>query len=188
MPLNFVGLEAGATAMLSWEPTLIPGLLQTQGYMRSLMRAVLPSEPPEDLERRIALRLTRQRRLTGHQPIELHVVIDESVLHRVIGGVELMTGQLRRIREVAAGLTNVTVQVLPFSAGAHQLLGGPAAILEFSGTADPDVLFMEGFCAGYQDRPSAVERFRAAFDGLSERALDERRSIDMIDSMLRGEA
>jgi uncharacterized protein DUF5753/helix-turn-helix protein len=185
MPMNFVGLEAEATAMLSWEPTLIPGLLQTEGYMRSLMRAVQPAQPPEDLERRIELRLTRQHRLTGHQPLELHVIVDESALHRVIGGVDIMTGQLRRIRDIAAELTNVTVQILPFSAGAHQLSGGPAAILQFSGTADPDVLFMEGFTADYEDRPAAVSRFRAAFDELSETALDHRRSIDMIDNMLR---
>jgi hypothetical protein len=183
-PGDFVGLEAEATSMLSWEPTVMPGLLQTADYMRALLRAVVPSASPEALERRVALRLARQDRLTGRQPLELKVIIDESALHRVIGDHQITVAQLRRLKD-AAGLPNVTMRVLPFAAGVHQFLGGSAAILVFGGTADPDVAFLEGLASEYEDRPVEVACLRAGFDRLSEMALDERGSIDMIDSMLR---
>jgi transcriptional regulator with XRE-family HTH domain len=184
---RFVGLEAGATAILSWEPIVMPGLLQTEGYTRSLLRAALPSEPPDAVERRIALRLARQARLTGPQPLRLTSILDESVLHRVIGGQDDMAAQLRRVRDAAADLPNVTVRVLPFTAGAHRFLGGSAAILEFGAAADP-VVFMEGFANEYEDRPAAVALFREAFDQLAEMALDEHRSLNLIDSLLHADA
>jgi len=87
------------------------------------------------------------------------------------------------VRPAAADLPNVTVRVLPFAAGEHRFLGGSAAILEFGAAADP-VVYMEGFAEEYEDRPAAVALFREAFDHLSEMALDERRSLDLIDSLL----
>jgi transcriptional regulator with XRE-family HTH domain len=185
-PGNFVGLEAGATSMIVWEPTVIPGLLQTAEYTRALIRAVLPSEPLEAVDRRVAMRATRQDRLSGHQPLKLKAIIDESVLHRVIGDGEVMAAQLRRVRDAAVNLPNVTLQVLPFAAGAHQFLGGAAAILEFGGVADADVVYLEGFTDDYEDRPVEVARFRAGFDRLSEKALDEYRSIDVIEGVISG--
>ena len=96
-----------------------------------------------------------------------------------------MACQLREVRKVVSTLANVKLQVLPFSAGAHQLLGGSAAILQFGGTADPDVLYTEGFASGYEDRPAVVDQFRARLEGLGESALDEQGSIDMIDRILK---
>jgi hypothetical protein len=183
MRSDFVGLEAGATAMRSWDPMVMPGLLQTEEYTRSLLAALLPAESPSAVEKRIALRLTRQRRLTGHHPLRLTAVIDESVLYRVIGGDECMAGQLRRVREVA-GLSTVSVRIRPLTAGAHRFLGGAAAILEFGGTGDPDVLFMEGLVTDWEKRPVAVARSREAFDRLSAGALDERASLALIDRLI----
>jgi transcriptional regulator with XRE-family HTH domain len=185
---KFVGLEAGASAMLCWEPTLIPGLLQTERYMRSLVGAALPAEQPDAVQRRIAMRLIRQHRLTEPSPLLLKAIIDESVLHRAVGDDDTMADQLRHVRDAATVLPNVTVQILPFAAGAHQLLGGPATLLEFGTAADRDVLYLEGFTDNFEHRPAAVTRFRAAFDLLSERALDERTSIDLIDRMIKAEA
>jgi len=183
---NFIGLEAEATGMLSWEPMVVPGLLQTERYMRSVIRTALPAEPPEVLERRIALRLARQARLTGRRPLDLRAVIDESVLHRVVGDGRTMTGQLAHLRD-AAGLSNVSVRILPAAAGLHQLVRGSAAILQFGGTDARDVIYLESFTDSYDDRPAVVARFRAAFEELSERALGERESIDLIERLLEAE-
>src|SRR4051812_16485592 len=114
-PGNFVGLEAGASAMRTWEPIVLPGLLQTEGYMRALLRTGRPYDSPEALARRVALRLTRQSRLTGERPLELSALIDESAVRRMIGGEDVMQEQLRRLIE-AAQLPNVTLQIVPFTA------------------------------------------------------------------------
>ncbi|GIE51355.1 transcriptional regulator [Amorphoplanes nipponensis] len=185
MRSNFIGLEAEATGMLCWEPVVVPGLLQTESYMRAVIRATLPSEPREALERRIALRLRRQARLTGHQPLGLRTIIDESVLHRVVEDDDTTAGQLVRLRDAAA-LPNVTVRILPSAAGLHQLMPGAATILEYAGPQARDILYLESFTDTCVDRPAVVARFRAAFDELSGRALDERRSVDLIDNLIKG--
>jgi transcriptional regulator with XRE-family HTH domain len=184
-PGNFVGLEAGAAAMRVFEPILLPGLLQTTDYMRALMRTGRPNDTPESIDRRIALRLHRQNRLRGSNPLELSAIIDESVLRRTIGGDDVMREQLLRLIE-AAQLPNVTVQILPFDAGEHTFLGGPAALLEFRETTHMDVVYLEGLAGDYyEEQPSEVARYREEFDRLSARALDHRMSLKMIESLLQ---
>ncbi len=95
-----------------------------------------------------------------------------------------MADQLRRLRDAAA-LPNVWVQVLPFAAGAHQFLRGPAAILQYGEPGDQDVVYLEGFAGSCEVRPAVVAKFRAAFDELSEKALDQRRSIDLMEGMIK---
>jgi hypothetical protein len=184
-PGSFIGLEAGASAMLAWEPTVVPGLLQTPDYIRALIRSGRSSDPDKDIDRRVSLRMIRQDRLTGVQPLEFVAVIDESVLTRMIGGPDVMTGQLERLIE-RAQLPNVTVRILPMDAGAHAFLGGPAAILEFQESTHMDVVYLEGIAGDYYaEQPSEVARYRQDFERLSARALDDRMSIKLIESLLR---
>ena len=183
-PGNFVGLEAGASVMRCWEPILVPGLLQTEAYMRALMRAGRSSDPDQQIGRRISLRLTRQARLTGPRPLNLHAVVDEAAVRRVVGGETVMQAQLRRLIE-AAQLPNVTLQIMPFSAGEHTFLGGSAALLEFAETTHLDVVYLEGLAGDYyEEQPSEVARYREEFERLSAKALDHRMSIKMIESLL----
>ncbi|GIE81455.1 transcriptional regulator [Actinoplanes philippinensis] len=183
-PGNFVGLEAAASAMRTWEPVLIPGLLQTPDYMRSLMRSGRPTDPEEHIDRRIALRQTRQGRLTSDRPLELSAFMDEGALHRVIGDREVMTEQLRHLIEIAK-LPNVFLQILPFSAGAHPFLSGPAALLEFRETTHLDVVYMEGLAGDlYEEQPDMVDWYRQEFERLSDMALDHRTTIKMIEGLL----
>jgi transcriptional regulator with XRE-family HTH domain len=184
-PGNFVGLEAGAAAMRVFEPILLPGLLQTEDYMRALIRTGRPQDTPEAVDRRIALRRNRQNRLTGANPLELSAIIDEAVLRRTIGGEDVMREQLHHLIE-AAQLPNVTVQILPLSAGEHTFLGGPAALLEFRETTHMDVVYLEGLAGDYyEEQPHEVARYREEFDRLSARALDHRMSLKMIESLLQ---
>jgi transcriptional regulator with XRE-family HTH domain len=184
-PGSYVGLEDGATSMRSWEPVVLPGLLQTEAYMRALIRTGRAADSPADIDRRVALRLQRQdRRLTGARPLQLGAVIDESVVRRVIGGPEAMAEQLRRLID-AAQLPNVMLQILPFDAGEHPFLGGSAALLEFPETTHMDVVYLEGIAGDYyEEQPSEVARYREEFQRLSTKALDPRMTIKMIESLL----
>jgi len=184
-PGNFIGLEAAAAAMRTWEPIIVPGLLQTEACVRALMRTGRSSDSPQRIDRRVALRLKRQDRLTGSNPLELLAIIDESVVRRSVGGPDVMDEQLRHLIDIAKS-PNVTVQILPFDAGEHPFLGGSAALLEFSETTHLDVVYLEGLAGDlYEEQHSEVARYRAEFERLSARALDPRLSLKMIESLLR---
>ena len=183
-PGNFVGLEAAAASMRAWEPIIVPGLLQTEAYMRALIRTGRSTDSPQHIDRRVALRLTRQARLTASRPLELTAIIDESVVRRVVGGHDVMNNQLRHLVEVAQ-LPNVVIQVLPYDAGEHTFLGGSAALLEFRETTHLDVVYLEGLAGDYyEEQPSEVARYKQEFERLSARALDHRMTIKMIESLL----
>ncbi|MET0423046.1 MAG: helix-turn-helix transcriptional regulator [Actinoplanes sp.] len=183
-PGNFVGLEAGATIMRAWEPIIVPGLLQTEAYMRALIRTGRATDSPQSIDRRVSLRLTRQARLRGSRPLTLAAIMDESTVRRVIGGEVVMQEQLRHLIE-SAQLPNVTLQIMPFSAGEHPFLGGGAALLEFAETTHLDVVYLEGLAGDYyEEQPSEVARYRQEFERLSAKALDHRMTIKMIESLL----
>jgi hypothetical protein len=183
-PGNFVGLEAEASSMRTWEPIVLPGLLQTEAYMRALMRSGRSSDPPKETDRRVSLRLKRQGRLRSPSPLILSAIVDESVVRRVIGGSDVMNEQLRHLIDTAQ-LPNVTLQILPFGAGEHPFLGGSAALLEFRETTHPDVVYLEGLAGDlYEEQPSEVGRYRDEFDRLSTMALDHRLSLKMIEGLV----
>jgi transcriptional regulator with XRE-family HTH domain len=183
-PGNFVGLEAEASSMRVWEPIVLPGLLQTEAYMRALMRTGRSSDPPESIDRRVALRLKRQDRLTGSNPLTLSAIVDESVIRRVVGGADVMGDQLRHVL-ARAQLPNVTLQILPFDAGEHPFLGGSAALLEFRETTHLDILYLEGLAGDYyEEQPLEVARYRNELERLSSMALDRRMSVKMIENLL----
>ena len=183
-PGGFVGLEAEASSMRTWEPIVLPGLLQTEGYARALLRTGRSTDPPEHIDRRVALRLKRQERLHGDSPLQLTAIVDESVVRRVIGGPAVMDDQLRHLIDTAQ-LPNVTMQVLPFDAGEHWFLAGSAALLEFRESTHSDVVYLEGLAGDYyEEQPSEVARYREEFERLGVIALDQRLSIKLIESLL----
>jgi hypothetical protein len=183
-PGNFVGLEAEASSMRVWEPVVLPGLLQTEAYMRALMRTGRSSDPPENIDRRVALRIKRQDRLKGPSPLTLSAIVDESVIRRVVGGADVMGDQLRHLLGQAQ-LPNVILRVLPLDAGEHLFLSGPAALLEFRETTHSDVVYLEGLAGDYyEEQPLEVARYRNEFERLSTMALDRRMSVKMIESIL----
>ncbi|MBB2947994.1 helix-turn-helix domain-containing protein [Actinoplanes sp. CA-015351] len=183
-PGNFVGLEAAASSMRAWEPIIVPGLLQTESYMRALIRTGRSSDTAQQIDRRVALRMTRQSRLGGERPLELSAVIDESVVRRVIGGEDVMAEQLQHLIDTAR-LPNVMLQILPFSAGEHPFLGGSAALLEFRETTHLDVVYLEGIAGDYyEEQPDEVARYRQEFERMSAKSLDHRTTIKMIESLL----
>ena len=111
-----VGLEESAALIRAYEPQVVPGLLQTEGYVRAITAASFPAASDEETERRVALRLARQQLLSRPEPPEYWVVLDETVLRRPVGGRKVMRAQLEHLI-AAAGRLKVTIQVIPFAAG-----------------------------------------------------------------------
>ncbi|WP_432839126.1 helix-turn-helix domain-containing protein [Dactylosporangium sp. CA-092794] len=183
-PGNFVGMEADASSAKVWEPIVLPGLLQTEPYMRALMGSGRSHDPQHAIDRRVELRKTRQKRLRGPSPITLWAIIDESVIRRIVGGKDLMREQWSRLI-TATELPNVTLQILPLDAGEHAFLGGSIALLEFPDVAHLDVVYLEGLAGDYyEEQPAEVKRYRVEFERLSTKALSQEASIDMIQRLL----
>ncbi|MER6826945.1 helix-turn-helix transcriptional regulator [Streptosporangium sp. NPDC000563] len=168
----YIGLEAEAASMRSFAPAAVPGLLQTEEYIRAVVRAGLVLAPPGEVEHRIEVRMVRQALLSQAEPLCLWAVLDEAVIRRIIGGPTVMGSQLKRLLDVT-DLPNVTIQILPFAAGAHSAMSGAFQILQFPEPADPDVVFLENLTDSlYVERDADVYRYTVAFDHLRAKALD----------------
>jgi len=179
---RFYGLEDGAAAIQQHSVALIPGLLQTPAYARALISAAA-GVPAEVIERRIELRLRRQRLLARPQPPRLHVLLDEAALHRLVGGPEVMAGQLDHLVEVA-GLPDVRLQVLPFTVGAYSAVGVAFTVFGFADPADPQVVYLEQFTRNtLLERAEEADRYTAAFAGAANQALDPGRSVALVSQL-----
>jgi transcriptional regulator with XRE-family HTH domain len=179
---TFVGLEADASSLHAYQALLVPGLLQTERYARTVIRAMRPDADDSEVKRRVAARMARQELLADPAPPEYWAVIDEAVLHRVVSGPEVMAEQLYRILTVAK-MPHVTIQVVPFGAGAHPGMEGPFLILGFPEQADPDVVYVDGTSNGlYLEMPPDVRRYTLMFDHLRAAALKPDDTLAMIDA------
>jgi transcriptional regulator with XRE-family HTH domain len=177
---DYVGLEADAVSVKNYQSILIPGLLQTPDYARAVNEAVIPQPDPERLEEQTEVRLRRQDRLTQDPPLCFRVILDEAALHRVIGGPAVMEAQLRHLTELSK-LPNVTLQVIPFSAGAHPAMDSTFNVLEFA-DAVPGVVYVEGLVGWvYMKRSRDVERYTRVFERLCHVALPPRESVELIE-------
>ncbi|TDC77010.1 XRE family transcriptional regulator [Micromonospora sp. KC606] len=140
----YVGLEAEAARLRTYEAEAVPGLLQTEAYAREVYRRTAGEE---GLERKVAARLRRQEVLRRDDPVELSVVLNEAVLWRPVGGPAVMAEQLTHMARAAQSL-NVTIQVLPFSAGGHPAMSSPYVILSFADAADASVVYLDNLTMG----------------------------------------
>ncbi|GEL20772.1 helix-turn-helix domain-containing protein [Pseudonocardia asaccharolytica] len=182
---GFVGLEESATRIQDYELQFVPGLLQTEAYMRSILTRGRPEYTPPDAERRITLRMKRQKILTGVAPTKLWAVLDESVLYRPIGGPRTLKEQLEHLLELAL-LPNVTIQIVP-----NQLSGyaaeGPFTILRFAEPELPDVVYIEHLSGAlYLDNRDEVELYSRTFDRLTVDAETPDRSRQLLTKALAG--
>ncbi|MFD7237518.1 helix-turn-helix domain-containing protein [Streptomyces syringium] len=183
----FIGLEEAASRVWWYESELIPGLLQTEAYARTIIRADNADEADTEIERRVHLRIARQVLLTrAGEPPTLTVAFNEGVLRRPIGGNNVMAGQLAHLLEVGE-LPNVTIKVVPFSAGLHLgVMSGPFGILRFPVTGDgsesePPTVYADGYTGDlYLDKPGEVARYDAAFKNIWATALTEQDSRRLI--------
>lgn len=158
----YVSLESDARTLRTYEPHYVTGLLQTHDYALAILRAGFPNDSPEDLARRVELRLRRAVLLERSEAPTLWVVMEEAVLHKVIGGAEVMREQIDRLLE-AAELPNVTIDIVPFTAGAHVGAFAPFTYFRFDAPELPDVVYTELLSGSiYLDqRPDVVAHLEA---------------------------
>ena len=183
----FVDLEAAAALIRTYEGQLIPGLLQTERYMRAVMRGARLPEPSEDTERRIELRLMRQTLLTQPGAPQLWAVMDEATLRRPVGGRQVIREQLERLID-ATKLPNVTLQVLPLDAGAHPALVSAFSVLRFPDQELPDVVYVEHLTSAlYLDRREDVDQYLHVMESICVRSAAPRKTTEILDGILRAE-
>ena len=176
----YIGMESEAARLRDFQPLVVPGLLQTEGYARAVLRAAPYAGRSEDIDRQVALRIQRQAILGHASPPVLWVVLSESVLRVVVGGGAVMRDQLRRLADTAA-LPNVTLQVLPFSTAAHVQAISPFTMLEFPDPADPAVVYTEHLTGSlFVENEDEIRRYRVVFDHLCAEALGTGQSVDLI--------
>lgn len=166
---DYLGMETGAAEVWSYQTELIPGLLQTPSYAEAIL-ALRPNRTPDEIERLVKLRINRQQRLTSEGPLSLRAVINEAALRRVVGGPDVMRDQFRRLTDVAT-LSNVTVQVLPFTAGAHRGMRGAFTALRFPEEPMNTVYFEMYDAALYVEAPKEVQRFTNNFEELARQSI-----------------
>jgi transcriptional regulator with XRE-family HTH domain len=176
----YVGLEAAARSIRAYEQQVIPGLLQTDKYAIAMIRAARLGDTDREIEQRVRVRMARQALLIQDDPIDLQVVLDEAVVSRPVGGEEVMRDQLLHLLE-ATQLPNVTLQILPFAAGAHAGMDGTFAILDFPDAEDPNVVFAENATGGlFLEKSDELTKYVFIFDQIRATALPPEESQAMI--------
>jgi transcriptional regulator with XRE-family HTH domain len=180
---TYIGFESEADELLIYESVLVNGLLQTEEYARALFSgAEMPPNTADTVERKVAVRLARQQRLTTSNPLKVWAILDESVLHRRIGGADVQRDQLKHLIEQSQA-PNITIQVVPFDAGPHPGMIGSFTIVRFRSADDPDIVYIEGVAGDIFAESEDAARYRDVFDHLRAAALGPIDSRQMIIGM-----
>jgi hypothetical protein len=175
-----IGLEIEAKRIHSYESSIVPWAFQTEMYARSVLRGMAPRMDDRVLEERVTVRMTRQELLRSTDPPYLWSLIDESALRRIVGGVSVMREQLSKILEVA-DTPNVTMQIVPFDAGAHPGLDNTFTLLEFDSSIQPPVAYVENMAGTvYLEREPEIMRYREALEHLRACALSPANSVKCV--------
>ncbi len=179
---TYVGLEEEAISLRYYQSSAVPGLLQTPEYARAMHKIAVPELTSARIDRMIEVRLKRQELLVRDPPLRVWAVLDEAVLHRRVGGVSVMKDQLERLAELSA-LPQVTIQVIPFSAGAHPAMESTFNILDFRDPT-PSVVYVEGLAGFmYLEKPQDISRYQAVFERLCDLSLAPQESAELISEM-----
>jgi transcriptional regulator with XRE-family HTH domain len=173
----YVGLEAEAATIRTYESESVPGLLQSENYARAMFQMTAGEE---DLERKVSARLQRQELLQRQPPVELSAVLNEAVLMRPVGGAKVMSDQLDHLATLAA-LPNVIIQILPFAVGGHPAMTTPYVIVGFTDVADEPVVYLDNLTVGHAfEEPDHVARYGELHERLRAMALSPTRSVARI--------
>jgi hypothetical protein len=181
---SYLGLEAAASLIRTYEIQFVPGLLQTPEYARAVILLGHSGADSAEIDRRVELRNQRQAILNRAEPPQLWAVIDEAVLRRPIGGVEVMRKQIEALIE-ASRLPNVRLQIIPFNAGGHAAAGGPFAILRFPESELPDVVYVEQLTSAiYLDKRDDVDHYAIAMERVCIDAEPPSHTPDILEKLL----
>lgn len=172
---SLIAFESEATSIRAFGPIVVPGLLQTEEYARAVLQRGPVRLKAEEIETRIAARKSRQAILDQDAPPSTWFILDEAIIRRVMGGPEVMRGQLLHLAEMAER-SDVDLQVIPFAAGAHAGTLGPLVILGFA--EGEDVVYCETYAGDLY--PETVGSYDDVFNRLAQEALSNGRSVDLI--------
>ncbi|WP_341715566.1 helix-turn-helix transcriptional regulator [Micromonospora sp. FIMYZ51] len=177
---SYLGLEAAAVLIRSYEVQFVPGLLQTREYARAVVLLGHSGADPTEIDRRVDLRMRRQELLRRPRPPRLWAVVDEAALRRPIGGPQVMRGQLEALLE-ATRTPNVRLQVIPFAAGGHAAAGGAFTILRFGDQDLPDIVYIEQLTSAlYLDKREDLDFYALAMERLCVEAEPPERTPDIL--------
>jgi transcriptional regulator with XRE-family HTH domain len=170
-------LESRADGIRSYDAVVLHGLLQTRAYAEAVMKANRPKAAPTYLARWLEFRAARQHVLTGEEPLHMNIVLDETILRRMVGGPQIMRDQLVHLSDLM-DRPNITIQILPFSAGAHASPFGSFAIFDMP-SPYPDVAYIETEAGAIYAEAEGAEPFTDAYDCLQTAALppDESKTL-----------
>jgi transcriptional regulator with XRE-family HTH domain len=182
----YISFESEARAVRTYESLFIPGLLQTEDYARAVVRGTLPVATDTEVEDRVRARVERQSLLVGRSRLTFWAVVDEAAIRRSVGGPEVMRAQLAHLLEVS-GAPNITLQVIPFGAGAHPGMAGQFILLEFPDRMDADLIYIDSMAGDlFLDNEADVRRYRSMFDMLVAMALSPKDSTALIADSMEG--
>jgi transcriptional regulator with XRE-family HTH domain len=184
--LQFVEYEAAAMITRSFQPLLIPGLLQTEEYAREVIGKVAEPMPKDDLDALVALRMKRHELLEkGGPPPWFFFILDEGVVRRMVGGQDVIHRQIRHLIELA-GRGNVTIEIVPFSAGINRGMHGPFVVFEFPEAEDEDVLYLESPSGDLINRDDQEEiyTYREIFEELRHMSLGKEGTAEFLHGLL----
>jgi transcriptional regulator with XRE-family HTH domain len=185
---SYIGLEAAASIVRTYEVQTVPGLLQTEAYARANIVATSLNMVPAGIEERLSVRLSRQDLITrSTDRVQIIAVLDEAVLHRQVGGPQAMREQIRHLIAMAA-LPNVVIHILPFAAGAHPGMEGPFCLLSFPEPDDTDLVYLEQATSGLvPEEPEEVRRYTLMFGTLLGKALPAEESVAFMEKITENE-
>lgn len=180
----YIGLEQAASVIRTYQLQFVPGLFQTEDYVRAVTLLGNPGAAPGDVDLRVELRMARQEILTRADPPRIWAVVDENVLRRAVGGTGVMRGQLERLLQLTE-LTHVTVQAITFQAGGHAAAGGAFSILRFSEPDINDVAYLEQLTSAlYLDKRADVDNYLKVMDRLCTQAISPAETRRLLERIL----
>lgn len=182
----YIGLETDAASLRVYEPQVVPGLLQTRSYAEAVCMGALPEASSQEIDKRVQVRMRRQERVRDpRHPLRMWAVLDEAALRRAIGGRQVMVEQLEYLIELSQ-VPHLTIQVMPFSLGAHPGVNGQYAILEFPDASDSSVVYLEGVTSDlYLEKPHDVQSYSVMYEHLRAGALNPDQTREFIEDVTK---
>ncbi|WP_431042514.1 helix-turn-helix domain-containing protein [Streptomyces sp. P1-3] len=179
----YISFESEAWEVRNYESLFIPGVLQTGDYARAVIKGTLPMATVEAVEQRVQARVERKAVLAKKEPLRVWAIMDEAALHRTVGGPKVMREQMEHLAQVT-GEPHVTLQVIPFSAGAHAGMPGSFVLMGFADKEDPELVYLDSMAGDlFLEAEIDVRRYGVMFDNLRAQALSPDDTLRLITTL-----
>ena len=180
--LELMNYESAASAISQFEPTFVPGILQTEEYASAVLQVFNDERPGQRVERLVKLRTERRGLLSRENAPRFSFVLDESVIRRVAGSHAVMTQQLQHLVNIGKLQKNITIQIVPFTAGLHRGMKGAFEIVQFEDTPDENVVFLEGSKDFINEDIEEVQEYLEIFGHITDAALEPEESLKLLEA------